>query len=52
MLSVRSVPRREGPEEHSGGAVNPSRPGEVYATTGDGTIYRSTDGGRTWMAGR
>jgi hypothetical protein len=33
-------------------AVNPRRPEEVYAGTEDGTIYRSTDGGRTWMAGR
>ena len=33
-------------------AVNPRWPEEVYASTEDGTIYRSTDGGSAWMAGR
>lgn len=29
-------------------AVNPNRPGEVYAATADGVIFKSTDGGMTW----
>ncbi len=29
-------------------AVNPKRPGEVYAATADGVIFKSTDGGMTW----
>lgn len=31
-------------------AINPRQPSEVYAATADGTIYRSTDGGGTWVA--
>jgi photosystem II stability/assembly factor-like uncharacterized protein len=30
-------------------AVNPKRPGEVYAATTEGTIFRSADGGTTWQ---
>ena len=33
-------------------AVNPKKPGEVYAATMDGTIVRSTDGGAQWNAVR
>ncbi len=29
-------------------AVNPRKPHEVYASTADGVIFRSTDGGTTW----
>ncbi len=29
-------------------ALNPKRPGEVYAATADGVIVKSTDGGTTW----
>ena len=29
-------------------AVNPRKPNEVYASTADGVIFRSTDGGTTW----
>lgn len=29
-------------------ALNPKRPGEVYAATADGVIFKSTDGGTTW----
>ena len=29
-------------------AVNPKRPSEVYASTTDGVIFRSADGGTTW----
>lgn len=29
-------------------AVNPKRPGEVYASSIDGVIFRSADGGTTW----
>lgn len=29
-------------------AINPKRPGEVYAASADGKIYRSPDGGKTW----
>lgn len=28
--------------------VNAKRPLEVYAVTGDGRLYRSADGGKTW----
>ncbi len=30
-------------------AVNPRKPNEVYASTTDGVIFRSTDGGTTWQ---
>jgi len=30
-------------------AVNPKRPTEVYAATADGVIFRSADGGMTWV---
>ena len=29
-------------------AVNPRKPNEVYTSTVDGVIFRSTDGGTTW----
>ena len=29
-------------------ALNPRKPDEVYASTTDGTIFRSADGGATW----
>ena len=29
-------------------AINSKRPGEVYAATADGIIFKSTDGGTTW----
>lgn len=29
-------------------ALNPKRPGEVYASTTDGAIFKSIDGGMTW----
>lgn len=29
-------------------AVNPRKPNEVYASTADGVIFRSADGGTTW----
>jgi len=29
-------------------AVNPRKPNEVYVSTADGVIFRSTDGGMTW----
>jgi photosystem II stability/assembly factor-like uncharacterized protein len=29
-------------------AVNPKRPGEVYAATVDGVVFKSTDGATTW----
>jgi photosystem II stability/assembly factor-like uncharacterized protein len=29
-------------------AVNPRKPNEVYASTADGVIFRSVDGGTTW----
>jgi photosystem II stability/assembly factor-like uncharacterized protein len=29
-------------------AINPKRPGEVYASTADGVIFKSGDGGTTW----
>ena len=29
-------------------AVNPRKPNEVYASTAEGVIFRSTDGGATW----
>ena len=29
-------------------AVNPRKLNEVYASTADGIIFRSTDGGTTW----
>lgn len=29
-------------------AVNPKRSSEVYVSTADGVIFRSTDGGTTW----
>ncbi|MBI1893621.1 MAG: hypothetical protein HYS14_05885 [Candidatus Rokubacteria bacterium] len=28
--------------------LNPKKPGEVYAATADGIIFRSTNGGTTW----
>ncbi len=28
--------------------VNPRKPNEVYASTADGVIFRSSDGGMTW----
>lgn len=28
--------------------VNPREPGEVYAVSTDGRLYRSADGGMTW----
>jgi len=28
--------------------VNPRKPGEVYAATADGVIFKSKDGGMTW----
>ncbi|MDR7553953.1 MAG: hypothetical protein QN117_13315 [Armatimonadota bacterium] len=33
-------------------AVTPSRPGEVYVSTMDGAIFRSADGGATWVPSR
>lgn len=33
-------------------AINPKRPSELYAVTGDGTLFRSADGGRRWDAAR
>ncbi len=29
-------------------ALNPKKPSEVYASTADGSIFRSSDGGTTW----
>lgn len=29
-------------------AVNPKRPNEVYASSAEGVVFRSTDGGKTW----
>ena len=29
-------------------AVNPRKPDEVYVSTTDGAIFRSSDGGTTW----
>ena len=28
--------------------LNPRKPNEVYASTADGVIFKSTDGGTTW----
>lgn len=33
-------------------AVNPKRPDEVYVATEAGSVYRSTDAGKTWAAPR
>ena len=33
-------------------AVHPKRPSEVYVSTIDGAIFRSTDGGGTWGPSR
>ncbi len=33
-------------------AVHPTRPREVYVSTMDGVIFRSTDGGATWSPSR
>ena len=29
-------------------AVNPKRPNDVYVSTADGAIFKSSDGGTTW----
>jgi len=33
-------------------AINPKKPAELYAVTGDGTVFRSDDGGGRWDAAR
>ena len=33
-------------------AINPKTPAELYAVTGDGTVFRSGDGGGRWDAAR
>jgi photosystem II stability/assembly factor-like uncharacterized protein len=32
--------------------VNPREPGEVYAVSAEGRLYRSADGGTTWATQR
>jgi photosystem II stability/assembly factor-like uncharacterized protein len=39
---------RKGPTNAAAVAVNPRQPAEVYASTVEGVIYRSRDGGQTW----
>lgn len=41
-------PVSEGPKNVAAVTVNPKQPQEVYAATADGTLYRSTDGGKRW----
>jgi len=41
-----------GPANAAAVTVNPMRPGEVYAATTDGAIWRSTDAGGRWDAVR
>jgi photosystem II stability/assembly factor-like uncharacterized protein len=45
-------PAGQGPKNLAAVAVNPKRPSEVYVSTIDGAIFRSTDGGTTWGASR
>jgi len=46
----RTWNRTGGPANAAAVTVNPMRPGEVYAATMDGTIWRSADGGGRWDA--
>lgn len=41
-----------GPKNVAAIAVNPKKPSELYATTMDGKIVRSTDGGAQWTVAR
>lgn len=41
-----------GPTNVAAVAINPKNPTEVYATTVDGTLFRSTDGGARWAEAR
>jgi photosystem II stability/assembly factor-like uncharacterized protein len=38
----------DGPKNVAAVAVNPRKPGDLYAATMDGKIFRSTDGGARW----
>ncbi|HEV8440583.1 MAG TPA: hypothetical protein VGT40_21045 [Methylomirabilota bacterium] len=44
----QSWTRAEGVTNAAAVAVNPKRPSEVYATTMEGRIFVSRDGGVTW----
>lgn len=41
-------PVRRGFQNLAAVIVNPRKPNEVYASTANGVIFRSTDGGMTW----
>lgn len=41
-------PAPGGPKNAAAVTVNPKKPGELYAVTVDGKVYRSPDGGRLW----
>ncbi len=41
-------PMGKEPKNLAAVAVNPKRPVEVYVSTTDGVIFKSSDGGTTW----
>jgi photosystem II stability/assembly factor-like uncharacterized protein len=41
-------PVGKGPKNLAAVTVNPRKPSEVYASTLDGVIFKSSDGGTTW----